>query len=254
MERPTTSASTTTPTRSESAWRFRFPVVYQLCDLAPRTPAGHAPRRSSRMSRNHDRQDGIVAPRDPAMRLVERCALQVASSDETELLLGETGVGKDVMARPIHEASPRAGKRFVPINCAALPDGLLESELFGHTRGAFTGAVETQPGQFEVASGGTIFLDEIGEMSPRLQAKLLHVLQEKKFTRVGGREPMRADVRVVAATNQDLDQAMQSGSFRRDLYYRLSVVCLRIPPLRERPDDIELLARSFSTRFAVLYN
>ncbi|MGH9866551.1 MAG: sigma-54 interaction domain-containing protein [Candidatus Polarisedimenticolia bacterium] len=198
--------------------------------------------------------DTVIASRDVSMILVERSALQVAATDETILLLGETGVGKDILARRIHESSPRAGRRFVPINCAALPDGLLESELFGHARGAFTGAVETQPGQFEVASGGTIFLDEIGEMSPPLQAKLLRVLQEKTFCRVGGREQLRADVRVVAATNQDLDQAMQTGAFRRDLYYRLSVVCLRIPPLRERPEDIEALARSFAARYALLYN
>ena len=196
----------------------------------------------------------FLPPRDQAMRFVEQSALQAARSDETILLLGETGVGKDVMARRIHDASSRRARRFVQINCAALPDGLLESELFGHVRGAFTGAVSSQPGQFEVAAGGTIFLDEIGELSPLLQAKLLHVLQEKVFCRVGGREPIRADVRVIAATNQDLDRAMTTGAFRRDLYYRLSVVCLRIPPLRERRADITELARFFSFKYASLYN
>ncbi|HEY3176613.1 MAG TPA: sigma 54-interacting transcriptional regulator [Candidatus Polarisedimenticolia bacterium] len=187
------------------------------------------------------------------MRLVEESAMQVAPSDETILLLGETGVGKDLLARRIHEASPRAGRPFVQINCAALPDGLLESELFGHVRGAYTDAVDSRPGQFEVAARGTLFLDEIGELSPRLQAKLLHVLQERKFCRVGGREPIQADVRVIAATNQDLDRAMACGAFRRDLFYRLSVVCLRIPPLRERPGDIEGLARFFALKYASRY-
>ncbi len=214
-----------------------------------RTASG-APRHPSVMPR----QDSILPPTDPAMKLVEEQALQVASSDETVLLLGETGVGKDITARRIHDASPRAAGRFVQINCAALPDGLLESELFGHVRGAYTGAVDSQPGQFEMASGGTIFLDEIGEMSPRLQAKLLHVLQERRFCRVGGREPIEVDVRVIAATNQDLDQAMIRGTFRRDLYYRLCVVCLRIPSLRERPGDIEGLARFFALKYSSLYN
>ena len=196
----------------------------------------------------------FLPPTDPAMQMVEEQAIQVADSDETVLLLGETGVGKDVMARRIHEVSPRTGRNFVPINCAALPEGLLETELFGHVRGAYTGAVDSQKGQFEMAAGGTIFLDEIGELSPSLQAKLLHVLQEKRFCRVGGRKPIEVDVRVIAATNQDLDKAMASGDFRRDLYYRLCVICLRIPPLRERPGDIEELARFFALKYSSLYN
>ncbi len=197
---------------------------------------------------------GFLPPSDPAMQLVEEQALQVACSDETVLLLGETGVGKDVMARRIHAASPRATGQFVAINCAALPEGLLEAELFGHVRGAYTGAVDSRQGQFEMASGGTIFLDEIGELSPSLQAKLLHVLQEKRFCRVGGRQPIEADVRVIAATNQDLDRAMASGNFRRDLYYRLCVVCLKIPALRERPGDIEGLASFFALKYSSLFN
>jgi len=188
------------------------------------------------------------------MRRIEQTAMQVARSDETVLLLGETGVGKDRLAARIHEASARGGGRFVPLNCAALPDGLLEAELFGHVRGAYTGAIDSQPGQFEAARGGTLFLDEIGEMSPHMQAKLLHVLQSGSFFRVGGREPMDADVRIIAATNRDLDLAMAQGLFRRDLYYRLSVVCLRIPSLRERPSDIESLARFFAFEYSRIYN
>jgi len=219
--------------------------------------AGEQPvKQGSRISRQDpgSARSCYLSPADPAMKKVEDVALQVASSDETVLILGETGVGKDVMARRIHEASPRRDRRFVQINCAALPEGLLESELFGRVRGAYTGAVDSQPGQFEMAAGGTIFLDEIGELSPRLQAKLLHVLQEKLFHRVGGRDPIVADVRIIAATNQDLDKLMASGGFRRDLFYRLSVVCLEIPPLRQRPADIEELSRHFATKYSALYN
>ena len=199
-------------------------------------------------------EDGFLASVEPAMEIVEEQALRVACSDETVLLLGETGVGKDIMARRIHEASQRSGGPFVHVNCAALPDGLLESELFGHERGAYTGADATRPGQFEAASGGTIFLDEIAEMSPRLQAKLLHVLQDKVVQRVGGREPIRVDVRIIAATNQDLDRSISSGNFRSDLFYRLCVICLKIPPLRERKADIERLARHFAKKYAALFN
>jgi len=188
------------------------------------------------------------------MRLVEEQALRVADSDETVLLLGETGVGKDLLARRMHLASSRKSGPFIQINCAALPEGLLESELFGHARGAYTGAVDSQQGQFEAARGGTIFLDEIAELGPRLQAKLLLVLQEKVFQRVGGRDPIRVDARFIAATNQDLDKAMAEGSFRRDLFYRLCVVSLRIPPLRDRPCDIEALTGFFASRYSSLYN
>ncbi len=194
-----------------------------------------------------------LLPLDLTTRLVEESAMRVAVSDETILILGETGVGKDVLARRIHAASPRARGRFVHINCAAVSEGLIESELFGHVRGAYTGAVDSQPGQFEMASGGTIFLDEIGELSPRHQGKLLHVLQNRSFSRVGGRTTIDSDARVIAATNHEMDEAIRRGRFRRDLYYRLGVVCLRIPPLRERPDDIAPLARFFAARYASSY-
>jgi len=188
------------------------------------------------------------------MMAVETRALRVAPSDETILILGETGVGKDVMARLIHRHSARRDQAFVHLNCAALPESLLEAELFGHVKGSYTGAVDSRPGQFEMASGGTLFLDEIGELAPRLQAKLLHVLQEGKIYRIGGRQSLDVDVRVIAATNRDLGQAIRTGGFRRDLLYRLNVVTLRIPPLRERAEDLEDLAHHFFRTYAGLYS
>lgn len=195
-----------------------------------------------------------VLSRSPAMKNAERRALRVAPSDETVLILGETGVGKDLMARLIHENSARKNGPFVHLNCAALPESLLESELFGHMRGSYTGATENRPGQFEIAAGGTLFLDEIGEMPARLQAKLLHVLQERKIYRIGGRQVVSVDVRVLAATNRDLTQDIRSGAFRRDLYYRLGVVTLQIPPLRERREDLDDLALHYFEKFSTLYN
>jgi len=170
---------------------------------------------------------------------------RVASSETTVLVTGESGTGKEIVARLVHEGSRRTPKPLVAINCAALPEQLLESELFGHERGAFTGALQTKIGRIEQAAGGTLFLDEIGEMSPLVQAKLLRVLQEREFQRVGGTRPLRADVRVVAATNRDLRTAIARGLFREDLYYRLNVFEIRIPPLRERPADTLPLAESF---------
>jgi Nif-specific regulatory protein len=169
----------------------------------------------------------------------------VALSRATVLLRGESGTGKEVIARAVHDASPRAGRPFVPVNCAALPETLVESELFGHEKGAFTGAVATRPGKFEQADGGTLFLDEVGELSPGAQAKLLRALQERQFERVGGRKTVTVDVRLVAATNRDLEAMVRSGAFRLDLYHRLSVVAVELPPLRERPEDIPALAEHF---------
>jgi transcriptional regulator with GAF, ATPase, and Fis domain len=170
---------------------------------------------------------------------------RVAHSDTTVLITGESGTGKEVVARLIHQGSARAGRPFAAINCAALPEQLLESELFGHEKGAFTGAVATKIGRLEQAAGGTLFLDEIGEMSPVVQAKFLRLLQEKEFQRVGGTRPLRADVRVIAATNRDLPAAIATGRFREDLFYRLNVFEIHIPPLRDRRDDILPLAESF---------
>jgi two-component system response regulator AtoC len=187
---------------------------------------------------------------DPAMKAVVSALEKVARTDATVLLLGETGVGKEVAARTVHAASARAARPFVAINCAALSESLLESELFGHEKGAFTGAHAQHRGRLELAEGGTFFLDEIGELKPQLQAKLLRVLQERRFERVGGTRTMTADVRWVAATNRDLRAMIQAGTFREDLYHRLSVFPIHLPPLRERPADIVPMAESLLRRAA----
>ena len=184
-----------------------------------------------------------------SMKEAVALARRVAQAQTTVLLLGESGVGKEILARSIHAWSPRAGKPFVAVNCVALSDHLLESELFGHEKGAFTGAHQQKKGLLEVAHGGTLFLDEIGDMKPELQAKLLRVLQDHGFERVGGTHPIKVDIRVIAATNQDLAAAVRSGKFRKDLFYRLNVVTIPLPPLRERRQDILPLARCFIGRF-----
>jgi len=200
-------------------------------------PAGAAPALSR------------LASESRAMREVLRLARKVVATDTSLLILGETGSGKEWLARAIHGDSPRAGSAFIAVNCAAVPEGLLESELFGHEKGAFTGAIRTRRGCFESAHGGTLFLDEVGDMSVHLQAKLLRALQEGMIQRVGGDVPMRVDARIIAATNQDLERAMKDGRFRRDLYYRLGVMTLTMPPLRDRREDIPALAVRLLERF-----
>jgi two-component system response regulator HydG len=181
---------------------------------------------------------------------VLRLAEQVAPTDSTVLLLGQSGTGKEVVSRYIHELSKRSDGPFFSINCGALPENLLESELFGHVKGSFTGAVRDKQGMFMVARGGTFFLDEIAEMAPATQVKLLRVLQEREALPVGGTEPLPVDVRVIAATNRDLDEEIRRGAFRADLYYRLNVISVVLPPLLERRDDILLLAEAFLARIA----
>ncbi|WP_046867308.1 sigma-54 interaction domain-containing protein [Microvirga massiliensis] len=188
--------------------------------------------------------------RDPAMERVVRLAEQVARSEASVLITGESGTGKEVVARYIHGRSGRKGKAFVSVNCAAIPDNLLESELFGHEKGAFTGAVARRIGKFEEANGGTLLLDEISEMDVRLQAKLLRALQERTIDRVGGSQPVRVDIRVIATSNRNLGDEVRKGTFREDLLYRLNVVHLRLPALRERPADVLELARHFLKRYA----
>ena len=189
----------------------------------------------------------------PKMRAILTIIENVADTDATVLIRGESGVGKDLVARAIHAQSARKAGPFVKVNCAAIPSGLLESELFGHEKGAFTGAHRRKPGQFEYAHGGTLYLDEIAELPLTLQAKLLHVLQDFRFTRVGGQGELAVEARVIAATNRDLEQSLTRGEFREDLYYRLNVVELRIPPLRERREEIPKLAEWFLARFNAQY-
>jgi DNA-binding NtrC family response regulator len=187
---------------------------------------------------------------DPSMQAVMALADQVAASDASILITGESGVGKEVMARYVHKRSRRAERPFISVNCAAIPENLLESELFGHEKGAFTGAVGRRIGKFEEADGGTLLLDEISEMDARLQAKLLRAIQEREIDRVGGQRPVKVNIRILATSNRDLAQAVRDGTFREDLLYRLNVVNLRLPPLRERPADVVALAEHFAKKYA----
>jgi DNA-binding NtrC family response regulator len=212
-----------------------------------------AERRQPAAPTNGDRaavDDGIVVGRSPAMVEVYKTVARVAPSRSTVLIEGESGTGKELIAAALHRHSGRAADRFVAVDCGSLTDTLLESELFGYVRGAFTGAVGEKKGLFEEASGGTIFLDEIGDIGAPMQAKLLRVLQEYEIKRVGGQDWIKVDVRVVAATNRNLEQLVQSGTFREDLFYRLKVVTITLPPLRERREDVPLLAEHFLRRYA----
>jgi formate hydrogenlyase transcriptional activator len=197
---------------------------------------------------------GSLVGQSPAFQHVLDLARQVAVTPTTVLITGETGTGKEVIAQAIHDWSPRQSKPLIRVNCASFPAGLVESELFGHERGAFTGADRAREGRFELADGGSLFLDEIGEMPLETQAKLLRVLQDGMIDRLGGKRPVRVDVRVIAATNKDLAAAVKNGTFRADLYYRLNVFPIALPPLRNRPEDIPLLARHFVEQYRVKLN
>ncbi|MDX1484920.1 MAG: sigma-54 dependent transcriptional regulator [Alphaproteobacteria bacterium] len=197
-------------------------------------------------------ESNSIVYEDPAMGETLRLAEQVAATDASVLITGESGTGKELLARHLHAKSGRAKNKFISVNCAAIPDNLLESELFGHEKGAFTGAVARRIGKFEEANGGTLLLDEISEMDPRLQAKLLRAIQEREIDRVGGTAPIPVDIRLIATSNRNLEKAVADGDFREDLYFRLNVVNVRIPALRDRPRDIPLLARYFVNKYAEL--
>src|SRR6266581_3085296 len=196
---------------------------------------------------------GDILSTNPKVLRIKEIAKQVADTDVPVLILGESGVGKEVLARFIHGNSSRHDKPFIKVNCAALPHDLLESELFGYERGAFTGALNEKPGKFELADKGTLLLDEIGEMTPHLQAKLLHVLQDSEYSRLGGKRTVKVNVRVLAATNKKLKEAVLKGEFRNDLYFRLNVIKLEVPPLRERREDIPLLCNHFLEKYRERY-
>ena len=197
--------------------------------------------------------EGEIVGHAPSLAAALALVRRVSPTTATVLLRGESGTGKELLARMIHALSPRAERPFVRVNCAALAPGILESELFGHERGAFTGAVSRKRGRFELADEGTLFLDEVGDLAPEVQMKLLRVLQEREFERVGGTESIRVDVRMISATNRNLETAMAAGAFREDLFYRLNVFPIRVPPLRERRGDIEQLAAHFLARFVVAF-
>jgi two-component system response regulator AtoC len=226
-------------------------AVRAVAGRARREPAAPAPA----VDDNGERlQRELALLISPQMREIQQVVEQAARADVTVLVCGETGVGKELVARAIHGHSPRRRAAFIKVNCAAMPRELLESELFGHERGAFTGAHQRKPGRFELADGGTIFLDEIGELHPALQAKLLHVLQDGEFSRVGGRHNIRVDVRTICATNRDLAREVAAGRFREDLFYRLNVINILVPPLRERREEIPGLVAYFAQRYARVFN
>ncbi len=226
-----------------------LPEALMLClDRVFQMKALDEENQQLRQSSSTTSRVGQLIGASEAMRSIFSLVRRVSNSISTVLITGESGTGKEVVARAIHEQSVRAARPFIPINCAAIPDGLLESELFGHVKGAFSGAVANHQGLFLEGDGGTVFLDEIGEMNERLQTKLLRFLQDREVRSVGSSRTQKVDVRVVAATNRDLSQEIREGRFRQDLYYRLNVIPIQIPPLRERPDDIEPLAEHFMER------
>jgi DNA-binding NtrC family response regulator len=204
-----------------------------------------------RKALQHEFQFHDIVSHSPIMQRALALARSAAQTSSTLLILGESGTGKEVLARAIHAESPRRTGPFVAVSCAALPDTLLESELFGHEKGSFTGAVARHKGTFEAATRGTLFLDEIGDISPKLQLDLLRVLEDRKFFRVGGTEPVEVDVRIIAATNRDLKKAVESGSFREDLFYRLNVIPITLPPLRDRREDVPALVETLLERLSV---
>lgn len=235
---------------SESA-KLRERILEEQFRLRNGSGRGEDDASSALVQRATDEKGPGLVGTSASMRAVYEMVSQVAPSDATALVTGESGTGKELVAGEIHSCSRRADGPFVKVNCAALPESIIESELFGHERGAFTGAVGQRKGRFELAHGGTIFLDEIGELSPQVQVKLLRVLQEREIERIGGNSTIKVDVRVIAATNRNLEDELRVGRFREDLYYRLNVFPIRIPPLRERKSDIVLLADHFAEKYAV---
>jgi len=225
-----------------------FPVKYRQLTTALQQAQIFADSRKQTLPQRSPELFRSLVGNSRSIRHVRKLVEQVANSDATVLILGESGTGKEVVARNLHYHSARRNKPFVPINCGAIPSELLESELFGHEKGAFTGAITARQGRFELAEGGSLFLDEIGDMSLHMQVKLLRVLQERIFERVGSNKPISADVRIIAATHRNLEDQIKAGQFREDLYYRLNVFPIEMPPLRERKDDIPLLINELITR------
>jgi two-component system NtrC family response regulator len=242
-------AETAAAAISAGAWDVATPSEASGLAQRLRAVAGQRPRQRGATPSDVEARREMVGT-SPLMRQVFSLIRQVAASDVPVLLTGESGTGKELAALAIHERSQRAMGPFAPINCAAIPETLLESELFGHERGAFTGAIGTTRGMVEAAEGGTLFLDEIGEMSAALQAKLLRFLEDHVVERIGGRKRFTVDARVIAATNRDLTRLVEQGAFREDLYYRLAVFCIPMPPLRARPEDVLLMARIYLQRYA----
>jgi nitrogen regulation protein NR(I) len=253
------TAHGTTETAIEATKTGAFDYVTKPFEITDMLALIHQVLESARLMRSKVEMDALPASgasealvgKSRAMQEVYKAIGRVASTDATVLIRGESGTGKELVARAIYQHSLRADKPFLVINCVAIPDTLLESELFGYEKGAFTGAAHRRMGKIEQANGGTVFLDEIGDMPFSIQAKILRLLQEKSIERLGGRQPIPVDVRIIAATNRNLEKALQEGKFREDLYYRLKVVTLQLPPLRERKEDVGLLAEYFLNRFAL---